>query len=68
MLEDLIREPKQDRLITFTAAAKQLGVSTKTVSRMLESDELRGKRLRRHYPQSMRIFQSSVNEVLSPVA
>jgi hypothetical protein len=65
LLENASREPAQDRLITFTATAKQLEVSTKTVARMLESGELRGKRLRLHYAQSMRIFQSSVNEVLS---
>jgi excisionase family DNA binding protein len=68
LLEDLIREPKQDRLITFTTAARQIGVSTKTVARMVESGELKGKRLRRHYANSMRIFQSSVNQVLSPDA
>lgn len=55
----------RDELTTFTKASDQLAVSTKAVSRMLNSGELVGKRLRHYYPQSMRIFQSSVDEVLS---
>jgi hypothetical protein len=58
--------PKQDRLITFTAAAEQIGVSTKTINRMLYGGELLGKRLRPKYPQSMRIFQSSIDALLTP--
>lgn len=58
--EDLVR----DELITFTKVSDQLAVSTKTVSRMLNSGELVGKRLRHYYRLSMSIFQSSVDEVL----
>ena len=65
ILEGAGHEPKQDRLITFTAAAKQIGISTRTVARMLEDGELKGKRLRRHCANSMRIFQSSIDELLS---
>ena len=60
-------EPKQDRLITFRDVAQQLGISTRTVARMLHCGELKGKRLRPMHPQTMRVFQTSVDAILAPV-
>jgi len=66
ILELAASGPTQDRLITFRAAAAQLGVSTRTVARMLVCEELSGKRLRAAHAQTMRIYQSSVDAVLAP--
>jgi excisionase family DNA binding protein len=66
LLSAATTEPKQDRLITFRDAAKQLGISTRTVARMLHCGELKGKRLRPQHPQTMRVFQSSVYVILAP--
>lgn len=58
--------PKQDRLITFTAAGEQLGVCSRTVHRMLTDGELEGRRLRQGKPNTQRIFQSSIDALLTP--
>ena len=68
LLSAATTEHKQDRLITFRDVAKQLGISTRTVARMLHCGELTGKRLRPQHPQTMRVFQSSVDAILSPSA
>jgi len=68
LLSAATTEPKQERLITFRDAAQQLGISTRTIGRMLHCGELTGKRLRPHHPQTMRVFQSSVDAILTPVA
>ena len=57
------RAAENDRLVTFREAARQLGVSTRTVARMLHSGELRGKRLRPHHRNTMRILQSSIDQI-----
>lgn len=59
-------EAKRDRLLTYKDAAGQLGVSTKTIFRMIESGELVAKRLRKSNPRSTRVFQSSVDALLTP--
>ena len=68
LLETATTEPKQDRLITFRDVAQQLGISTRTVARMLHCGELTGKRLRPQHPQTMRVFQSSVDAILAPTS
>lgn len=67
ILEQANRNEKPERLVTFKDAANQLGVSRRTVARMLHCEELRGKRLRQQHPQTMRIFQSSIDAILTPV-
>lgn len=67
ILENSTCESKPERLVTFRSAADQLGISTRTVARMLHCGELIGKRLRPHHPQTMRIFQSSIDKILSHV-
>ena len=66
LLEAAKTDKPQVRLITFRDAAKQLGISTRTVARMLHCGELSGKRLRPQHPQTMRVFQSSVDLILAP--
>ena len=68
LLETATTEPKQERLITFRDVAQQLGISTRTVARMLHCGELTGKRLRPQHPQTMRVFQSSVDAILRPIS
>jgi excisionase family DNA binding protein len=59
-------ESKPERLLTFREAADQLGVCTKTIARMIASGELESRRLRRNNPRSARVFQSSVDAILTP--
>jgi len=59
-------EPKRDSLITYTEAARQLGLSTKTIKRMADSGELITKRLRAGCAKSIRVFQSSIDAILTP--
>jgi excisionase family DNA binding protein len=66
LLSAATTESKRERLITFRDAAQQLGISTRTVARMLHCGELTGKRLRPQHSQTMRVFQSSVDAILSP--
>jgi excisionase family DNA binding protein len=56
----------RDRLITYKEAAEQLGVSTRTIARMIECDELAMKRVRASCIKSARVFQSSVDRILTP--
>ncbi|CAA6693016.1 MULTISPECIES: helix-turn-helix domain-containing protein [unclassified Lentimonas] len=56
----------RDQLITYREAANQLGISTKTVKRMTDSGELQSRRLRVGCAKSVRIFQSSVDAILTP--
>ena len=58
----------RDSLITYREAASQLGVSTKTVKRMADSGEILTKRLRAGCAKSVRVFQSSVDTILTPNA
>jgi len=58
--------PSAEKLVTFKSAADQLEVSKRTIARMLEDEELTGKRLRAKHPSSMRIFQSSIDKILRP--
>lgn len=58
--------PKQDRLNTFTAAGGQLGVCPRTVKRMFDDGELEGRRLRQGAPNTLRIYQSSIDAILTP--
>lgn len=57
---------KPERLLTFKEAAERLGVCTKTVSRMIADGELQAKRLRSSNPRSTRVFQSSIDSILTP--
>ena len=59
-------EPKRERLVTYTDAANQLGLSTKTIKRMADSGELITKRLRAGCAKSIRVFQSSIDAILTP--
>jgi excisionase family DNA binding protein len=58
----------RDSLITYREAASQLGVSTKTVKRMADDGELQARRLRAGCAKSVRVFQSSVDAILTPNA
>jgi excisionase family DNA binding protein len=57
---------RRDSLITYREAASQLGVSTKTCKRMVDSGELQAKRLRAGCAKSIRVFQSSIDAILTP--
>ena len=57
---------KRDSLITYREAAEQLGLSTKTVKRMVDSGALKSKRLRAECLKSIRVFQSSIDSILTP--
>lgn len=59
-------EPKRERLVTYRDAAEQLGLSTKTIKRMADSGELITKRLRAGCAKSVRVFQSSIDAILTP--
>jgi excisionase family DNA binding protein len=59
---------RRDSLITYREAASQLGVSTKTVKRMADDGELQARRLRAGCAKSVRVFQSSVDAILTPNA
>ncbi|MFT5622958.1 MAG: excisionase family DNA binding protein [Bacteroidia bacterium] len=61
-------EPKRDSLITYTEAAQQLRLSTKTIKRMADSGELITKRLRAGCAKSIRVFQSSIDAILTPTS
>lgn len=56
---------QREKLITYKEAATQLGLSTKTVKRMVDSGELQAKRLRAKCFKSVRVFQSSVDAILT---
>ena len=58
----------RDRLITYTEAANQLGLSTKTIKRMVDAGEIQSKRLRAGCVKSVRVFQSSIDAILTPDA
>ena len=58
--------PKQDRLNTFTETGKQLGVCGRTAKRMFDDGELEGRRLRQGAPNTLRIYQSSIDAILTP--
>jgi excisionase family DNA binding protein len=66
LIEEAQATAKAERLLTFREAAEQLGVCTKTIARMILSGELESKRLRRNNPRSARVFQSSVDAILTP--
>ena len=57
---------QRDKLITYKQAAVQLSLSTKTIKRMVDSGELQAKRLRAGCAKSVRVFQSSVDAILTP--
>jgi len=59
---------KRDRLITFTAAGKQLDVCARTVKRMLDDGELEGRRLRLGAANTMRVYESSIDAILTPAS
>jgi len=59
-------ESQPERLVTYTDAANQLGLSTKTIKRMADSGELITKRLRAGCAKSIRVFQSSIDSILTP--
>jgi len=63
-LELAVSESCKDRLISFREAAEAMGVSKRTISRMIQSGELQGRCLRSNCPQSMRVFQSSIDKLL----
>lgn len=67
ILEQAGAETGHESLITFREAAKQLNVSARTIGRMLSSGELSGKLLRPNRRNTMRILQSSLDELLSPI-
>lgn len=56
-----------DSLVTTAEAGRMLGVSTDTVRRYLEAGKLRGVRIGDEYGAPVRVYRSSVLELIKPI-